>query len=198
MKKHTLDQSWLKLRSLDSLLTKYYDSSHSTPLLTPIVSARTPTVFFGGLLNNLNDPKTSKAQISLKSKSQRVLSTSKPPLPKSLQGSATEPVFSELLLGPGKSKSPRIRLVRRKPMRSLHPFQPQLSDFRLETASSRVSAWKPPTCHTGTSPIKSPASQILEKLVRSQASRRYLHSRSVKEIAKRTAEITLPVVQTLS
>jgi hypothetical protein len=117
------------------------------------------------------------------------------------------------LLGPNKPNTPKPQqLVRRKaPLRPAHlctytPSEPQMYLGPL-TLSPR------PICHTGSGERKSEASLLLDRLVRAQASRRYIHTRSTARVSKaercfadtwkeeglrRTAEICLPVVHTIS
>ena len=215
MKQHDLNRSLLKLRSSEALLSKYYDSSHTAPILSPAVRTQTAkSVFFGGILNNRNDPKTRKSRNTPITKQQHLPVTQRTQIsPLQSPVSSPEPLFAELLLGPNKPTTPKPQqLVRRKaPLRPAHrctfsPLEPQMYLGPL-TLSPR------PICRTGSGERKSEASLLLDRLVRAQANRRYIHTRSTARISKaerrfadtwkeeglkRTAEICLPVVHTIN
>lgn len=215
MKQHDLNRSLLKLRSTEALLSKYYDSSHTVPILSSAVRTQTAqSAFFGGILNNRNDPKTRKGRSMPITKQQTLPATQRTQLsPLQSPASSPEPLFAELLLGPYKPTTPKPQqLVHRKaPLRPAHlcafsPSEPQMYLGPL-TLSSR------PICRTGSGKCKSDASLLLDRLVRGQANRRYIHTRSTARISKaerrfvdtwkeegfkRTAEICLPVVHAIS
>lgn len=212
MKQHHLNRSLRKLRSAEVLLSKYYDSSHPAPILSPAIRTQTASnVFFGGILNNRNDPKTRKVRTTPVPKQQslpathRLQSSPRPPLVLSPQ-----PLFAELLLGPEKPTTPKPQLLHRKaPLRSSHLHSPIPLEPQMYLGPVILSPR--PVRHTGSGERKSEASLFLERLVRAQASRRYVHTRSTvhipppkagaetcKDRLRPTAEICLPIVHAIS
>lgn len=210
-----LNRSLRKLRSAEVLLSKYYDSSHPTPILSPAVRTQTASnVFFGGILNNRNDPKTRKTRTTPVAKQRSLPTTQRlQSSPRSPLVLTPEPLFAELLLGPEKPTTPKPHLFRRKaPLRPSHLPNPTLLDPQMYLGPVVLSPR--PVRNTGSGERKSEASLFLERLVRAQASRRYVYTRSAaripppskalrllepcKDRQRPVAEICLPVVHAVS